>query len=169
MQSEIQKSSATPEPRLLDRVRNKMRLLHYSIRTESAYSDWITRFLRFHRKPDGSWRHPVEMGRAEITEFLTDLAVSGRVSASTQNQALSAILFLYKHILEINIGNVDAVRAKKSDRLPTVLSVNEVRLTLDQFDWLRLQKSKRPCRIVETLYSSPSLWRKHPWPDASIC
>ena len=141
MQSEIQKSSATPEPRLLDRVRNKMRLLHYSIRTESAYSDWITRFLRFHRKPDGSWRHPVEMGRAEITEFLTDLAVSGRVSASTQNQALSAILFLYKHILEINIGNVDAARAKKSDRLPTVLSVSEVRLILDQCpegSWIRL-------------------------------
>ena len=132
MQNEIQNSLVTREPRLLERVRNKMRLLHYSIRTESAYSDWITRFLRFHRKLDGTWRHPAELGTPEITTFLTDLAVNRRVSASTQGQALSAILFLYKHILEINIGNVDAVRAKKPDRLPTVLSIDEVRLILGQ-------------------------------------
>ena len=138
MQNEMQKNLATPQtdlqpqPRLLDRVRNQMRLLHYSIRTESAYVDWITRFLQFHRTPDGNWRHPARLGAKEITEFLTDLAVHRKVSASTQNQALSAILFLYKHILEINIGNVDAVRAKTPERLPTVLSIEEVRRILEQ-------------------------------------
>ena len=88
MQNEMQKNLATPQtdlqpqPRLLDRVRNQMRLLHYSIRTESAYVDWITRFLQFHRTPDGNWRHPARLGAKEITEFLTDLAVHRNVCIS---------------------------------------------------------------------------------------
>ena len=96
LQKQVQNSQATRQPKLLDRLRDKMRLLHYSIRTESAYSDWITRYCKFHREPDGTWRHPAVLGSADIEKFLTYLAVESKVSASTQNQALSAILFLYK-------------------------------------------------------------------------
>lgn len=71
MQNQTQKVSAASEPRLLDRIRNKCRLLHYSIRTESAYVNWVTRFLRFHRLPDGTWRHPTELTGPEIGRFLT--------------------------------------------------------------------------------------------------
>lgn len=89
MQKETQNSSAA-KPRLLDQVRNKCRVLHYSIRTESAYVDWVEKFLRFHRFPNGTWRHPSELRGPEISEFVTHLAVNGRVAASTQNQALAA-------------------------------------------------------------------------------
>ena len=100
MQNQTQKVSATSEPRLLDRIRNKCRLLHYSIRTESAYVNWVTRFLRFHRLPDGTWRHPTELTGPEIGRFLTHLAVDGKVSASTQTQALCAIVFMYRQVAE---------------------------------------------------------------------
>jgi site-specific recombinase XerD len=83
--------AALNPPRLLDQVREAIRLRHYSIRTEQAYTDWIKRFILFHGK-----RHPREMGAAEVERFLTHLAVEGRVAASTQNQALSALLFLYQ-------------------------------------------------------------------------
>src|SRR5215211_3721165 len=86
-------------PRLLDRVRHACRVRHYSIRTEDCYADWIKRFILFHHK-----RHPLEMGAAEINRFLTDLAVTGHVSASTQNQAFSALLFLYQQILAVDPG-----------------------------------------------------------------
>ena len=132
MQNQTQKVSATSEPRLLDRIRNKCRLLHYSIRTESAYVNWVTRFLRFHRLPDGTWRHPTELTGPEIGRFLTHLAVDGKVSASTQTQALCAIVFMYRQVLEIELGNIDGMRAQKPQRLPTVLSISEVRLILDQ-------------------------------------
>ena len=114
--------------KLLDRVRNKIRLKHYSIRTEKAYVSWIKRFILFHNK-----QHPNEMGRAEIEAFLTDLAVKGNVSASTQNQAFNALLFLYKQVLNINVFDegVDALRAKRPRRLPTVLSTEEVESVLD--------------------------------------
>lgn len=113
--------------KLLDRVRNKIRLKHYSIRTEKAYIGWITRYIYFHNK-----RHPKDMGRVEIEAFLTDLAVKGNVSASTQNQAFNALLFLYKKVLNINVfDGVDALRAKKPQRLPTVLSVEETRSVID--------------------------------------
>jgi hypothetical protein len=92
------------KPKLLDQVRAELRLRHYSLRTEKAYTDWIKRFLRFHRRPTpnpsaegnakGGWRHPLEMGAAEVRAFLEHLAVAGRVSASTQNQALNALVFL---------------------------------------------------------------------------
>jgi hypothetical protein len=95
--------------KLLDRVRHKIRLKHYSIRTEKAYVSWIRRYIYFHNK-----RHPKEMGRAEIETFLTDLAVNGNISASTQNQAFNALLFLYKQVVNIQVfDQVDALRAKK--------------------------------------------------------
>ena len=121
------------EPRLLDLVRERLRVLHYSKRTELAYVNWITRYLQFHRDRAGTWRHPRELGSKELTEFLTRLAVQGRVAASTQNQALSALLFLYQQILQIDLPMIDAVRAQRPERLPTVLSVEEVRRVLAGF------------------------------------
>ena len=129
MQNQSQTVSATGEPRLLDRIRNKCRLLHYSIRTESAYVDWVTRVVRFHRLQDGTWPHPTDLTGPAIGRFLTHLAVDANVSASTQTQALCAIVFMYRQVLEIDPGNIDGMRAQKPDRLPTVLSVSEVRLT----------------------------------------
>jgi hypothetical protein len=102
-------------PKLLAQVRNKMRLLHHSIRKESAYVDWIVRFPRFHRTADGTWQHPSSPGGPHISEFLTHLAVGRHVSASTQNQALCALLFLYRQVLELDPGRLDGVRAKGRD------------------------------------------------------
>ena len=111
-----------PKKKLLDRVRDVTRLKHYSLRTERTYCDWIERFIRFH-----GMRHPAEMAEPEVGEFLTDLARVGNVSASTQNQALSALLFLYKEVLKQEIGWLKQVeRAKKPARLPVVLSRDEV-------------------------------------------
>jgi len=108
--------------KLLDHVRDVMRLKHYSLRTERCYWDWIARFIRFHGK-----RHPKEMGEKEVKEFLTHLAREGQVAASTQNQALSALLFLYKEVLKQEIGWLDGVeRATKPKRLPVVLTRDEV-------------------------------------------
>src|SRR5947199_3117001 len=123
MQMFLTKSPAVDKPkRLMDRVRDVMRVKHYSLRTERSYCDWIERFIRFHRM-----RHPSEMAAAEVGEFLTHLARDGQVSASTQNQALSAILFLYKQVLKEEIGWLEDVeRAKKPTRLPVVLTHDEV-------------------------------------------
>jgi integron integrase len=111
-----------PKKKLLDQIRDVMRLKHYSLRTERTYCDWIERFIRFH-----GMRHPTEMAEAEVGEFLTNLARAGNVSASTQNQALSALLFLYKGVLKQEIGWLKQVeRAKKPARLPVVLSRDEV-------------------------------------------
>src|SRR5262245_17991854 len=105
-------------PRLLDRVRAACRVRHYSLRTEDCYADWVKRFVLFHGK-----RHPLEMGAAEINAYLTHLAVDGRVSASTQNQAFSALLFLYQKVLEVDPGLVaGAIRAVRPKRLPVVLT-----------------------------------------------
>jgi integron integrase len=116
-------------PGLIDQVRALLRLRHMSIRTEEAYVRWIVEFLTFHRDQHGKWVHPAEMGNPEINEFLTMLAVKRKVAASTQNQALSAILFLYKQILKTEI-TIDAVRAKMPQRLPVVLSIEEVKRVL---------------------------------------
>lgn len=111
------------KPKLLNQVREVIRRKHYSIRTEQAYCDWIKRFILFHRK-----RHPAEMAEPEITAFLTYLAAKANVAASTQNQALSALLFLYREVLQQQIGWLDHVeRAKKPARLPVVLTRAEVR------------------------------------------
>ncbi len=119
-----------PEPpKLMDRLRRAIRLRHYSPRTETCYVDWAERFIRFHEL-----RHPRDMGGAEIEMFLTDLAVNGHVSASTQNQGFNALLFLYQQVLAIDLPRLDAVRAKRPKRLPTVLSPEEVRQLLDVVD-----------------------------------
>lgn len=107
--------------KLLDRVRETLRVKHYSIRTEEAYLSWIRRYIFFHDK-----RHPQTMGTPEIEAFLTYLAVHNNVAASTQNQALCAILFLYNEVLGQEVDPVDAIRAKKPKRLPVVLSREEV-------------------------------------------
>lgn len=112
----------TPQPKLLDRVRDAVRTRHYSRRTEEAYVAWIRRYIVFHRKT-----HPAQMGASEISQFLTWLAVDRRVSASTQNQALSALLFLYKAVLGTEVGRLDQVaRARLPIRVPVVLSRDEV-------------------------------------------
>jgi len=118
--------SAPRPPRLLDRVRAAVRLRHYSLRTEHAYVAWIRRFIHFH-----GLRHPDEMGAIEVVEFLSDLAVRHRVAASTQNQALSALLFLYREVLGRELEGLDsAVRARAPRRLPVVLTRDEVRAIL---------------------------------------
>ena len=93
-----------PPPKLLDQVRDRLRAKHYSIRTETQYFQWIKRFILFHGK-----RHPREMGAVEVEAFLTHLAVEGRVAAATQNQALSALLFLYREVLNIDLPWLDKV------------------------------------------------------------
>jgi integron integrase len=120
----------THEPKLLDIVRGKIRLKHYSIRTEQAYVDWIKRYILHFNK-----RHPKDLGANEVEQFLTYLAVEGRVAASTQNQAKSALLFLYKEVLGAELPWLDKVQqAKAPKRLPVVLSKDEVRLILRHLD-----------------------------------
>jgi integron integrase len=121
--------AAVPLP-LLDKVRERIRLKHYSIRTEQAYVDWIRRFILFHGK-----RHPAEMGAAEIVAFLTDLAVERNVAAATQNLARTALLFLYREILAIELPWLDGVEhAKRPSRLPIVLTRTEVRDVLGRLE-----------------------------------
>jgi hypothetical protein len=117
------------ERKLLDQVRDALRLWHYSLRTEECYVGWITRFIVFHDK-----RHPAEMGGREIEEFLTDLAVRGHVSASTQTQALNALVFLYQKVLAIELPRLDAVRARRPRRWPVVMSRAEVRRVLEAIE-----------------------------------
>jgi integron integrase len=126
MDAQISSCGMPSSPRLLDQVRGKIRLKHYSLRTEQAYLDWIKRFIRHHGK-----RHPREMGAAEVEAFLTHLAVEGRVAASTQNQAKSALLFLYREVLEVELPWLDNVQqAKAPRRLPVVLTRDEVQSLL---------------------------------------
>jgi len=121
-----QNVTTPPQPlkrKLLDQVRDAIRRKHFSIRTEQSYTEWIRRFILFHNK-----RHPREMAEPEVTEFLTHLARDEHVAASTQNQALSALLFLYKEVLKQEIGWLQGVeRAKRPSRLPVVLTRDEVR------------------------------------------
>jgi integrase len=120
-------SSPPQKPKLLDQVLHTIRTRHYSYRTEKAYVHWIKRFIFFHNK-----RHPIEMGEVEIAQFLSTLAEQRHVSASTQNQALNALLFLYKEILEKKIGLIQGVvRAKRRSRLPVVLTKDEVKRVLN--------------------------------------
>jgi integron integrase len=115
-------NSGSKPKKLLDQTRDVLRLKHYSLRTERSYCDWIKRFIRFHHL-----RHPKEMGAAEISTFLTHLARIGNVSAATQNQALSALLFLYQQVLKQQVGWIDeVVRAKRPKRVPVVLTRDEI-------------------------------------------
>jgi len=119
---------SSANPKLLDQVRSAIRTRHYSIRTEQAYVNWIRKFILFHNK-----RHPAEMGATEIGQFITDLAMKKHVAASTQNQALSAILFLYNEVLQQEIGTIDnLVWAKRPKRLPVVLTRDEVKAIMRQ-------------------------------------
>src|SRR5438874_4626131 len=123
MAERITSPAASNKPKLLDQVRDVIRRKHYSIRTEHAYIDWIKRFIVYHNK-----RHPLEMAEEEVAQFLSHLARDRDVSASTQNQALSALLFLYKDVLKQEIGWLENVeRAKKPVRLPVVLSHSEMK------------------------------------------
>ncbi len=128
-------SHGAAPPRLLERVRDAIRRLHYSYRTEQTYLHWIKRFIWFHGK-----RHPQEMGATEVTAFLTYLAREREVSSSTQNQALSALLFLYGRVLEVKLPWMDGIeRAKRPVRVPVVLTQDEVRALLARLEgtkWL---------------------------------
>jgi integron integrase len=114
---------SAPKPKLVDQVRQRIRARHYSRRTEKAYVHWIKRYVFFH-----GMRHPADMGAAEVTAFLTALAVRDCVTASTQNQALSALLFLYREVLGVDLPWLDdLVRAKRPSHLPVVLTRDEIR------------------------------------------
>ncbi len=129
--------------KLLDRVRSAIRVRHYSPRTEEAYVGWIRRFILFHDR-----RHPEEMGETEIDEFLTHLARQRKVTASTQTQALSALLFLYREVLDRPCAWVDVtVRAKRRKTLPVVLTRGEVRTLLSHMQGV-------PALIASMLYGS---------------
>lgn len=131
--------SVSSKPRLLDRLRQSLRLGHYSPRTEEAYVVWVRRYIVFHGR-----RHPEAMGEAEVVAFLTHLAVKETVSASTQNQALAAVVFLYRHVLQRPLGDLGGVvRARMPERLPVVLSREEVRAVLSHL--------RGPAWIVATL------------------
>lgn len=123
-------AASSPAPRLLDLVRERIRVKHYSLRTEQAYTGWIKRYILFHDK-----RHPRDMGKVEVEAFLGALAVERNVSAATQTQALSALLFLYRDVLGIELPWLDdLVRAKKPRRLPSVLTRAEASALLGALD-----------------------------------
>ena len=117
-------------PKLLDQLRESLRVRHYSLRTEDAYLDWVRRFILFHGK-----RHPRDLGAPEVQAFLSHLAVDRRVSPSTQNQAKAALLFLYRHVLDADLPWLaEIVQAKRQARLPVVLTPGEVRTLFDQME-----------------------------------
>lgn len=128
-------SSVASKPRLLEQVRQSLRVKHYSLRTEESYLYWIRYFIRFHKN-----RHPAEIGGPEVEAFLTYLAVNRKVAPSTQNQALSAILYLYKQVLKVELPWLEnVVRAKRKQFIPVVFTRDEVKRLLAQFDgtyWL---------------------------------
>ncbi len=121
------KTFTTQKPKLLDQVRRALRTKHYSKRTEEAYVHWIRKYILYHNK-----RHPKDMGEKEINQFLTHLAVDQHVAASTQNQALCAIVFLYKHVFKKDVGDLEFTWAKMPKRLPTVFTRKEVKSVLEQ-------------------------------------
>src|SRR6266566_3998529 len=118
---------AAAKPMLLEQMREALRSRHYSQRTEATYVQWIKRFIFFHQV-----RHPAEMAEAEVNQFLTHLAVKEKVSASTQNQALSALLFLYRYVLDHELGQLgNVIRARRPARLPVVMTREEVRAVFE--------------------------------------
>lgn len=140
---QLDAEGAAPPPKLLDRMRIHLRTRHYSIRTEEAYVDWARRFILFHRK-----RHPQDMGAAEVEAFLSYLAVERHVSASTQNQAKAALLYLYKQVLGIDLPWLDEViQAKRPKRLPVVLTPAEVRSLL-------MHTEGTPGLVIQLMYGT---------------
>ncbi len=150
----------------LDLVRSAIRVRHYSIRTEQAYVSWIKQFILFHGK-----KHPTEMGDAEVNQFLSYLAEQRNVASATQNQALNALVFVYRHVLDKPLGELQGViRAKKPERLPVVLSRQEVGALLAQLNgqyWLiacllygsglRLMEATR-LRVKDIAFDRRALW-----------
>jgi site-specific recombinase XerD len=123
-------AKASRSPGLIQRYREELQVRHYARRTVSAYEQWLRRFLRFHRM-----RHPREIGEAQINAFLSHLAREEGVSASTQNQALAALLFLYRRVLGSDVGNLEGViRDRRRQRLTVLLTVVEVRAVLRHLD-----------------------------------
>jgi integron integrase len=133
-----------PKARLREQVREVMRLLHYSIHTERSYWDWIRRYVKYHGMQA---RADLLPGEAKVESFLSDLAVNGHVAASTQNQAFNALLFLYREVLHQPLDNIQAVRADRPERVPTVLTVGEVKQVLGTM-------SGTPQLVVKLLYGS---------------
>ena len=124
--------------KLLDQVRDVIRKKHYSIRTEQAYVDWAKRYILFHKK-----HHPKDMGEKEIAQFISHLATDRRVASSTQNQALNAIVFLYKRVLNIELGDFGHMeRAKKPEKLPTVMARTEVNKVLSSMSGINQLMAK---------------------------
>lgn len=142
-------------PKLLQQLRIALRVHHYSRRTEKAYLGWVRRYVRFH-----GLRHPGELGAPQIREFLVGLAVREQLSASSQTQALSALVFLYREVLRREPGDLgDLVRAKQPGRLPVVLTREEVRRLLDRLDGVP--------RVVSTSRSSSGQSARRPVPQGS--
>jgi integron integrase len=140
-----------PPKKLLDQLRDALRIKHYFYRTEQTYVDWAHRFIVFHDK-----RHPKDMGTPEIEAFLTHLAVQQKVAASIQNQALCALVFLYRHVLRQEIGpSIDVVRAKRSRYLPPVLTHAEAIAVLGQlsgtYQWIAKILCRSGLRLLEAL------------------
>ncbi len=130
MSHPITKTPSPVQPKLLDLVRARIRTKHYSRRTEESYVNWIVKFILFHNK-----KHPREMGEKEISEFLSHLAAARNVAASTQNQAMCAIVFLYKQILERDVGEFKGLEwAKRPAKLPEVFTTDEVDLVLHKLN-----------------------------------
>ena len=114
---------ANPKSKLLDQLREVLRVKHYSLRTEEAYGQWVRRYLKFHRDAAGGWRHPRDLGAADVVAFLNHLANVENVAAGTQNQALNAISFLYTQVLGLELGDLgEFLLASKRRRVPVVLS-----------------------------------------------
>src|SRR5688572_20762275 len=121
---------AMPTPKLLEQVRNVARMRHLSLSTERAYAGWIRRYILFHNK-----KHPKEMAETEIRQFISDLAVNAKISASTQTVALGALLFLYRDVLKKPLPYVDHIeRARPSQKLPVVFTRNEVQAVLSRLN-----------------------------------
>lgn len=112
--------------KLMEQIRRHMRVTHFAIRTEKAYLSWIHRFLVFQKHKSGGWKHPAEMGSAEVNDYLSYLAVERKVAASTQTQALSALLVLFRDVLKNDKLSIDAVRARHPETVPVVLSQSEI-------------------------------------------
>lgn len=146
--------------KLLDQVRETLHLKHYSRSTEKTYLSWIKRFILFHNK-----RHPQEMGESEIKDFLTYLAIKKNVAASTQNQAFHALLFLYRHVLHKKLQeSIQAIRAKRPQRLPTVLGREEARQIIEA-----MEGETRDPDPVMNLYARPQPRRTWPCEALWIC
>jgi len=154
-------SANKKKPKLLDRMRCELRARHYSWSTEDSYLHWSKRFILFHKE-----RHPAEMGEQEINRFLTHLATREHVSSSTQNQALSAILFLYRHVLKIEVGDLgEVIWARRPTRLPVVLTKEEVKAVLGNLcgeEWimcaLMYGAGLRLMECLKQVNSSQSTW-----------